>query len=185
LRLLFPEQVERKVKAIFGQPWGRLHDQLAILYGGIDSREVTERAADPSGAMGAIQRTMANEVACKHTLRDFMLKPADRRLFPGIEPSVLPGSSADADARIRRAIVHLHELVLGRRDAVDSEEVTRTFDLFAGIVADAKTQKGLDKREAYPCRADIPNAPDDPDYTIRAWRGVLTYLLRRPEFLYE
>ena len=26
---------------------------------------------------------------------------------------------------------------------------------------------------------------DDPHYTIRAWRGVVTYLLRRPEFLYE
>src|SRR6185295_4972582 len=135
------EQVERKVKAIFGQPWGKLRDQLAILYGGIDSKEVTERASDPSGAMGAIQRILANDVACKHTLRDFALKPAERRLFPGIEPSVLPGSSAEADAQIRKAIVHLHALVLGRDDALDSQEVSRTFDLFAGIVADAKAAK--------------------------------------------
>lgn len=184
-RLLSPEQLERKVKAVFGQPWGKLRDQLAILYGGIDSQEVTERAADPSGAMGAIQRTLANDVACKHTLRDFTRKPAERRLFPGIEPNVLPGSSPEADAQIRRAIVRLHELVLGRDDAPESEEVTRTFELFAGIVADARGQKGLDKREAYPCRADVPNAPADPHYTVRAWRGVLTYLLRRPEFLYE
>ena len=28
-------------------------------------------------------------------------------------------------------------------------------------------------------------APKDPDYTIRAWRGVVTYLLRQHEFLYE
>lgn len=27
--------------------------------------------------------------------------------------------------------------------------------------------------------------PDDPHYTIRAWRSVVTYLLRRSEFLYE
>jgi hypothetical protein len=185
VRMLSPEQVERKVNAIFGQRWGKLQDQLAILYGGIDSKEVTERAADPSGAMGAIQRTLANDVACKHTLRDFMLKPAERRLFPGIEPSVLPGSSPEADAAIRRTIVHLHELVLGRHDAVDSDEVSRTFDLFAGIVADARAQKSLDKNEAYPCRANVPNAPADPHYTIRAWRAVVTYLLRRPEFLYE
>ncbi len=184
-RMLAPEQVERKVKAIFGQPWGRLHDQLAVLYGGIDSKEVTERAADPSGAMGAIQRSMSDDVACRHTLRDFALKPAERRLFPGIEPSVLPGSSAEADAAIRRAIVHLHELVLGRHDGADSDEVTRTFDLFAGIVADAKAAKGIDKTEIYTCRANVPDAPNDPHYTIRAWRGVLTYLLRRPEFLYE
>lgn len=185
VRMLSPEQVERKVNAVFGQPWGKLRDQLAILYGGIDSKEVTERAADPSGAMGAIQRTLANDVACKHTVRDFARKAPERRLFPGIEPDVLPGSSADADAAIRRAIVHLHDLVLGRHDAANSEEVTRTFNLFAGIVAEAQAQKGLDRRESYHCRANVPDAPDDPHYTIRAWRAVVTYLLRRPEFLYE
>jgi hypothetical protein len=184
-RMLAPEQVERKVKAIFGQPWGKLRDQLAILYGGIDSKEVTERATDPSGAMGAIQRILANDVACRHVVRDFALKPAERRLFPSIEPGVVPGSSPEADAAIRRAIVHLHKLVLGRYDAADSDEVARTFDLFAGIVADAQGQKGIENLEAYSCRANVPGAPADPAYTIRAWRGVVTYLLRRPEFLYE
>src|SRR5207245_978075 len=106
---------ERKIQAIFGQRWGKLQDQLAILYGGIDSKEVTERAADPSGAMGAIQRTLANDVACQHTLRDFALNPSERRLFPGIEPGVLPGSSPEADAAIRRAIAHLNDLTLGRQ----------------------------------------------------------------------
>ena len=184
VRMLAPEQIERKVNAIFGQPWGKLRDQLAILYGGIDSKEVTERATDPSGAMGAIQRILANDVACKHTLRDFALKTSERRLFPGIEPNVLPGSSPEADVQIRRAIVHLHELVLGRNDAVDSKEVARTFELFAGIVGEAKLQKGIENREAYNCRANVPDAPNDPHYTIRAG-GVVTYLLRRPEFLYE
>jgi hypothetical protein len=184
VRMLAPEQVERKVNAIFGQRWGKLNDQLAILYGGIDSKEVTERAGDPSGAMGAIQRMLANDVACKHTLRDFALKPSERRLFPSIEPDVVPGSS-ESDAAIRRAIVHLHELVLGRFDTADSEEVSRTFDLFAGIIADARAQKGLESREAYSCRTNVPEAPADPHYTIRAWRAVVTYLLRRPEFLYE
>jgi hypothetical protein len=185
VRMLAPEQVERKVEAVFGRRWGRLQEQMAILYGGIDAQEVTERAVDPSGAMGAIQRILSNDVACRHVLRDFALKAPERRLFPGIEPDVLPGSSPEADGAIRRAIVHLHELVLGRRDEADSEEVTRTFDLFAGVVADAGQRKDLDRREAYACRADVPDAPDDPQYTIRAWRAVVTYLLRRPEFLYE
>ena len=94
-----------------------------------------------------------------------------------------------ADWRSGEAIVHLHERVLGRTDATDSAEVARTFKLFAGIVKDASEQKGLDKRESYYCRPanrDAPNpASDDPHYTIRAWRGVVTYLLRRSEFLYE
>jgi len=185
VRMLGPEQLERKVKAVFGQSWGKLQEQMAILYGGIDSQEVTERATDPSGAMGAIQRLLSNDVACQFTIRDFARKAPERRLFPGIEPDVRPGGSPEADETIRRAIVHLHELVLGRHDAIDSEEVTRTFDLFAGIVDDATRQKGLDGREIYQGRAKVPDAPADPHYTIRAWRAVITYLLRRPEFLYE
>ena len=185
VRMLAPEQVERKVGAIFGEPWGRLNDQLEMLYGGIDSKEVTERAADPSGAMGAIQRMLANDVACKQTVRDFMREPAERRLFPGIEPSVVPGASPEGDLAIRRVIVHLHERILGRHDAADSPDVERTFQLFAGIVGDAQMQKGIEPREIYNCRREMPNVPADPQYTIRAWRGVVTYLLRRPEFLYE
>ncbi len=185
VRMLAPEQIERKVGAIFGEPWGKLNDQLAMLYGGIDSQEVTERAVDPSGAMGAIQRILANEVACKHTLLDFVRNPAERRLFPRIEFDIIPGASPEADAAIRSAIVHLHERVLGRHDAVDSPEVDCTFQLFAGIVRDAREQKELDSRESYYCRHHVPDAPSDTHYTIRAWRGVVTYLLRRQEFLYE
>jgi hypothetical protein len=185
VRLLAPEQLERKVKAIFGEPWGRLEGPLEMLYGGIDSQEVTERAADPSGAMGAIQRTLANDVACKHTIRDFAKPPSERLLFPGIEPDVLPGQSPEGDAAIRQAIVHLHATILGRSDAADSVEVDRTLALFADIVKEASEQKGLDNRESYYCRRETPDLPSDPKYTIRAWRAVVTYLLRQPEFLYE
>ena len=184
VRLLSPEQMERKVGAVFGERWGKLTDQLATLYGGIDSKETTERATDPSGAMGSIQRILSNDVACKHVARDFARPAKERRLFPGIEPTVLPGASPGSDKQIRLAIVYLHERVLGRYDAPDSAEVDRTFNLFAVILKDAKEQKGIDKREAYACRQGGA-VTDDPQYTIRAWRAVVTYLLRRSEFLYE
>jgi hypothetical protein len=185
VRILSPEQVERKIAAVFGDRWGKLNGQLALLYGGIDSKEVTERATDPSGAMGAIQRIMSNDVACQNVARDFARPPAKRRLFPGIELDVAPGASADGDAAIRRVIAHLHERILGRSDSADSADVGRTFKLFADVVQDAQEQKRLDKGEAYPCRPAGGPPTDDPHYTIRAWRAVVTYLLRRPEFLYE
>jgi hypothetical protein len=185
VRMLSPEQVERKVAAIFGERWGKLNGQLAMLYGGIDSKEVTERALDPSGAMGAIQRIMSNDVACHSVARDFACPAAERRLFPGIEPDAVPGASPEGDAVIRKAIAHLHERILGRSDAPGSDEVGRTFKLFSDVVTAARQQKRLDTREAYACRpADGPQA-EDPHYTIRAWRGVVTYLLRLHEFLYE
>jgi hypothetical protein len=184
-RMLAPEQVERKVAAIFGQPWGRLEEQTAMLYGGIDSKEVTERAADPSGAMGAIQRILANDVAMRQTAMDFSRSPADRRLFPEVEPEDVPNSSPETDAKIRRAIVHLHERILGRYDAPDSPEVDRTFKLFAGIVSDAAERKEIGKDENWFGRQGLLHPVPDPKYTVRAWRAVITYLLRRHEFLYE
>jgi hypothetical protein len=135
--------------------------------------------------MGAIQRIFANDIACRQTARDFVRAPAERRLFPRIEPDVVPGSSPQADAQIRRAIADLHRRVLGRDDAPDSPEVTRTFGLFAGVVADAAGRKGIEPREIYAARGEAGPRLADPKYTVRAWRAVLTYLLRRPEFLYE
>ena len=170
---------------MFGKEWGRLSEQTAILYGGIDSKEVTDRAMDPSGAMGSIQRTMSNDVACRNTALDFS-RPADQRLlFPGIEPDVVPGSSPAADLRIRQAIVHLHDRVLGRSDKLDSDEVTRSFDLFSAIVADAAANGQIEPQEIWHCRQGLERPVQDPQYTVRAWRALLTYLLRQPEFLYE
>jgi hypothetical protein len=183
-RMLTPEQLERKVNAVFGQGWGRLHSsEYKILYGGIDSKEVTERMSDPSGAMGAIQRMMSNDVACKNVYADFSKPAAERRLFPGIEPDVVPGSSPDAERKIRQAIVHLHRHVLGRERPPDHPEIERTYRLFAGILEDAHAKKGVNPSENWSCG---PNrSRPDPGYSVRAWRAVVTYLLRQDDFLYE
>lgn len=185
MRMLAPEQLERKITAIFGRPWGKLKDeQTAMLYGGIDSKEVTERATDPSGAMGAIQRILANDVALKNTALDFSRDPADRLLFPNIEPDITPGTK-ESDAKIRQEIVYLHDRILGHLDAPDSPEVTRTYNLFAGIVHDASARKTGEKEEIWSGRQGLAHPVPDPKYTVRAWRAVITYLLRQPDFLYE
>ncbi len=188
VRMLSPEQIERKIVAIFGRPWGRLTDSYEILYGGIDSQEVTERLTEPSGAIGAIQRILANDVACKNVAADFALPADQRRLFPGIETDVLPREGdADAEARIRAAIVHLHQYLLGREDAPHDPEVDQTFGLFADIIAEATRRGRFDEVESYFCKSSGQDGPRDPDphYTLRAWRAVVTYLLRQPDFLYE
>jgi len=184
VRLLSPEQLERNLLAIFGKPWGRLEGEYQILYGGIDSKTVTERNADPGGAMGAIQRIMANDVACSRVARDFVLEPAERFLFPSIEPTVLPGDD-DSNQKIRQAIVYLHARLLGQEHPPEHPEIERTFQLFSGILADAKAQGNYEPSETYFCGGRDEFRVADPHYTIRAWRGVVTYLLRQHEFLYE
>ncbi|MFN3150634.1 hypothetical protein [Bremerella sp.] len=185
VRMLSPEQLDRKVAAIFGKRWGRLDDQTAMLYGGIDSKEVTERAVDPSGAMGAIQRILANDVACKNVALDFSRPASERILFANVEPDVIPKVSPEDDARIRKTIVHLHQRILGRYDEPTDPEVQRTFDLFAGIVADAHEQGRFEQQEIWSCRQGLNKPVPDPHYTVRAWRAVVTYLLRQEEFIYE
>ena len=184
-RLLAPEQLERKIEAIFGTRWGKLKKEMGILYGGIDSKSVTERLGEPSGAMGAIQRIMANDLSCKHVVADFALAPAKRRLFPNLEKNMVPGVIPVTDLKIRKGIVHLHGHLLDRRVSVDDPEVDRTFKLFSSVVQEAKKRKGIDKRETYHCGRINGKQVDDPDYTLRAWRAVVTYLLRHQEFLYE
>ena len=188
VRLLSPEQIERKIVAVFGKSWGRLDNSYAILYGGIDSREVTERLTDPSGAIGALQRILANDVACKNVAADFALPPDKRRLFPCIQPDVVPGTTdVTAEQKIRAAIVHLHQHVLGRHDNPDDPEVDQTYQLFAGIVAEAASRGRFEQVERYFCQSSGQAGPRDPDphYTLRAWRAVVTYLLRQHDFLYE
>ena len=130
---------------------------------------------------------MANHVACKNVAADFSLPANERRLFPGIEPGIVPGTDdREAEQKIRSAIVHLHQRLLGRDDKPTDPEVDDTYALFTAIVKEAAT-KNVEPIESYFCKTGGDPDPRDPDphYTIRAWRGVVTYLLRQQEFLYE
>jgi hypothetical protein len=185
VRLLAPEQLERKIEALFGTRWGKVEKEMKILYGGINSQSVTERLTEPSGAMGAIQRIMANDVSCLHVTPDFAIEPAKRRLFPQIEKDVIPGANPANDLKIRKAIIHLRSHLLDSHEAINHPEVNRTFKLFAAVVAEAKKRKGIDKRDSYFCGRIDDKRVDDQHYTLRGWRAVVTYLLRQQEFLYE
>jgi hypothetical protein len=77
--------------------------------------------------------------------------------------------------------------LLGRFDKGDSAEVDRTYELFAGIIEEANEHGQFEPREIYSCRVqgEGEKRVEDPHYTMRAWRAVVTYLLRQHEFLYE
>ena len=160
--------------------------RLAMLYGGIDSKEVTERAADPSGAMGAIQRILANDVACQQTALDFSRPPAERLLFPGRSsrtwcPAVARGGREDSPDD--RASASSASWAATTRRIRRRSSARSTFRRHRRRRRGA--QEGFDKQENYHCRQDLLAPVPDPKYTVRAWRAVVTYLLRRPEFLYE
>ena len=107
-RLLTPEELDRKTAAITGYKWGRaprinrwaelgtytrLTDSFRLLYGGIDSDGITERAREVTSVMAGVAKRHAVQVSCPVVMRDFFLLPeAKRRLFGGIDRYVTPGS---------------------------------------------------------------------------------------------
>ena len=64
-------------------------------------------------------------------------------------------------------------------------EVNRKAAPEAGIVSDEAGKRGFEKQEIYSCRQNLVQPVPDPNYTARAWRAVVTYLLRRQGFLDE
>ena len=108
-RLLTPEELARKTGALTGFQWGRhirtncyprceripnaLSGEFRLLYGGIDSDGITERARDITSVMAGVAKRHAAQASCPVVMREVYLLPdAERRLFAGISPYVTPVS---------------------------------------------------------------------------------------------
>ena len=108
-RLLTPEELARKTLALTGFQWGRdrgAHSQPhndgrsnltnakfghALLYGGIDSDGVTERAQDLTSVMAGVAQSHALQSSYPIVMREMFLLPEEqRRLFANVDISVTP-----------------------------------------------------------------------------------------------
>ena len=118
-RLLTPEELERKTESITGYVWGRRvslnadrrvsnlnarqasHSLYELMYGGIDSDGITDRAVDMTPLMAAVAQRHAIDVSCPVVQREFYLLPdEDRRLFHGIDRFTTPSLEAFLGADI-------------------------------------------------------------------------------------
>ena len=160
-RLLTPEELARKTAAVTGVQWGRrsdgpifpytgpwrsaLTDEYRMLYGGIDSEGVTERARDLTSVMAGVARRHAVQVACPAVLREFYLVPdTERRLFGGIK-STESGSDA-----VKAKLIELHEKLYGVRVTEDSADVEAAYQLFVDVSERGK-RAGRDRYEWWRC----------------------------------
>ncbi|NCG21293.1 MAG: DUF1588 domain-containing protein [Rhodobacterales bacterium] len=205
--LLTPEELNRKILAATGVHWESwdgdyMTHRYRLLYGGIDSDGVTKRLVDPNGIMASIQQRMATQVACRAVPRDFVLPKNQRRLFPLVESSYAPITEDGFDIpeptlAIRNNLVHLHGLLLGETLSVDDPEIDITYELWLDTWSDGLA--AIESGEAstslhWDCDATawageyMPSelyVNADPDYLIRTWSVVLTYLLTDYRFVYE
>ncbi len=206
-RILPPEALHRRLLATVGIPWRKngvdvllSSDYYKFFYGGIDSVSVTERLTQMNGVMANIVDRMANEVACNATAWDFTRVPDERYLFPQVEITDVPGS-AGADAAIEANIVYLYDHLLGEAVGPDDEQVQRAVGVFEAVWQDGQTGLMLPEMPyptalPGPCRATedpmtgeaLPEGTqltEDPDYTVRAWMAVMSYMLADYRYLYE
>ena len=228
-RLLTPEELARKTAAITGVQWRRtrensptyagpwlsgLADEFRLLYGGIDSEGITERARDLTSVMAGVAKRHAVEVGCSAVFRDFYLLPdAQRRLFAGIKRTE---NGADA---VRAKLVELHDKLLGVRVEADSADVEAAYRLFVEV-SERGRRAGKDEFESWHCDIghdhqyfegildnvvvwrenerggwwepdwdrirDLMRSVDhsDPHHTAQAWVVVLTAMLMDYRYLY-
>ena len=112
-RLLTPEELARKTLALTGFQWGSTRgarwgswggpwrerfsnltdsgDGYALLYGGIDSDGITERARELTSVMAGVAKSHALQSSYPIVMREFFLLPEEKRLlFAGVDTSVSP-----------------------------------------------------------------------------------------------
>ncbi len=219
VRLMSPEQLQRKIKSVTGREWSDLNNgNNRELFGGMDSDDVTTRMTDPNGIMVAMQQKMAIQMACASTAQDFMRKRSpelnERLMFPYVSMETQPEdgegfTNASNVAAIKKNIQYLHWRFLGEEISVEGEEATATYNLFYQVwksgndllAADALDNELYDPRpttDLSSCRGErLPDTNEyiawndprrinsDPNYTVRAWMAVLTYLMSDYRFIFE
>ncbi len=184
-RLLTPEMLHRKIIATTGTSWRAnnrdvLMDtrEFKLLYGGIDSISITSRMKALNPLAASIARRMSNEVSCQATATDFARPMGERVMFPNVTMDDTPDTN---DAAVRANIKHLHWQLLGEKLEDNDPELQRAYDLFRDVWQDGNNNDYGDLPGA--CRAD--GVDSDPNYTVRAWMAVVSYMLSSYKFLHE
>lgn len=185
-RLLSPEQLHRKIEAVTGTEW-RVNNrsvlldtrEFNLLYGGIDSRSITQRMTAPNALASSIARRMSNEVSCLATARDFGREEGERVLFPHVTLEDTPDSNS---AAIRENVKYLHWQILGQKLEDGDPEIERTYNLFNDIYQDYRDGEYGD---GLPNMCEANGVDDDPNRTVRSWMAVVSYMLSTYDFLYE
>ncbi len=167
-RLLTPEMLGRKYRATTGlyffqneaarKDETRARDgflrsdfvednEWRLVYGGIDSADVTKRTDSMSPIMVATSQYAGALVACRATSYDFTKPQAARRLFRNVEMNTVPFvprankdvalvAVPDSEPKIRENIAALFFRFLGETVDVNGPEVSRAYSLFVDVWKD-------------------------------------------------
>ena len=142
-RLIEPAQLQKKLASVLGNTWSDLDNtNNQILFGGMDSDDVTTRIKDPNGIMVAMQQRMSVEMSCNTVAPDFVRtrSPQEnlRLLFPYVSTDTVPqdkdGFELESNiSAIKQNIQYLHWRLLAEDVTSNSDEVNHTYALFQQV----------------------------------------------------
>jgi hypothetical protein len=138
-----------------------------IILGGINGVNVSARSYSLNASVAMVHRKVAGLAADHVVTSDLALPDGQRVLLAGVTGSEDP---AVDEAAIRAAIVRVGRRFYGGTYAPDAPEVDAWFALYRALHAD-RTQGGTGFRQVPGTQAE------------RAWRGLLTAMLRSPQIL--
>ncbi len=106
-RLLTPEELEQKTRAVTGIAWGevdadwtldgkfsRLDEQYKIYYGGVDSVGITQRARELNSLMSNVALAQAVSVSCPAVIFDFNKPEQEKLIFKSVDRHYAPDTVA-------------------------------------------------------------------------------------------
>jgi hypothetical protein len=193
VRRASPERLERLIADLTGFVWSREADDdqddgnpesdpprtepvplltneedgFKIIFGGLNGTSVTGRSHSLNASVVTVHRKLAALAAAHVVASDLALPDAQRSLLAGVRGDEDPGADEEA---LRAHLVRLARRLYGLRHAPTSAEVENWLRLYRNLHGD-RTQGGDDEGE-------VPGTPGE-----RAWRGLVTAMLRSPRIL--
>lgn len=171
----------------------RAFPKYRILMGGTNWDSIPDRYREPTAVSARLAERVANDHACRAVPHDFSHPNVeDRLLFRHVEATTT--YDADPDA-IRRQMQWLYLWLMGRELPPGDPEIEAAVALWREVyerghvlladipernrgkmVCTFRPEEGI---------TDRVTVDDDPDYVLRTWVAVLSYLLNDPRMLLE
>jgi hypothetical protein len=182
IRRASPERLETLVQDLTGFLWTREADDpmlppvplltsreagFKIILGGIDGETVTKRSYSFNASVALVQRKVAALAAAYVVENDLTLPDGQRKLLNGVTGTEDPDLH---DAALRTLVARIARRLYGQRFDINSDQIDVWVQLY-GLLHDDRTQGGSEENE-------VPGTPGE-----RAWRGLLTTMLRSPRLL--
>jgi Protein of unknown function (DUF1549) len=137
-----------------------------IIFGGINGVSVSGRSTALNASVVNVHRKVAALAADYLVLHDMATPDGYRKLLDGVNMTESPAD----EALMRAFIARIDRRIYGRSLDPSSSEVTVWFDLFKNLYNDS-SQGGTGSGQ-------VPGSQSE-----RAWRGMLTAMLRSPKIL--